>query len=88
MLQILSLIGFVLCFGSYLLNQQKKLTVDTWQYNWMTIIGCTCLLITAIALHSIGLILIQLAYGVVAGIKIVKLRLVPTLSTSGLLPNR
>jgi hypothetical protein len=77
MIVILSLIGFVLCFGAYLMNQYKWWTVDSWQFNYATLIGCACLLVNSLIVRSVGLSLMQIAYGGIALQKIRTLQLIP-----------
>ena len=77
MIIILSLIGFVLCFGAYFMNQKHKWHVDSWQFNYATVLGCACLLYNSLVVRSVGLSLMQIMYGGIAAQKIVTLRLSP-----------
>ena len=77
MIQILSILGFLLCFGAYVLAQRNTITVNSWEYNWMTAVGSLFLLINSLAAHSIGLSLIQIGFAGVAIHKIVTQKLYP-----------
>lgn len=77
MIIALSLVGFVLCFGSYLMNQKHIWNVDSWQFNYATVVGCVCLLINSLMVRSVGLSLMQIMYGGIALQKIWMLRLKP-----------
>ena len=59
------------------MNQYKLWTVDSWQFNYATVVGCACLLVNSLMVRSVGLSLMQIMYGGIAAQKIIALRLSP-----------
>ena len=72
---LVGIVGLLLILVAFALNLSHKLTVRSKTYNWMNVLGSTCLAYYSWFLGSVPFFILQIVWGLLSLTKLIHLKL-------------